>query len=166
MIDIGLPLRFSFEFDALYQRLGFTSIQGSSLGSSITRERANSWEFPLILKYRLPGLVVHPYVGAGYAPRAVHGTSIASGYYLSGVTGTTNNYTYFFNQHSDTHYSVTHGVVVSGGVNLDISHVRFSPELRYVHWNEPFLNQPGSASSSQFNSSQDEFFVLLGIAWR
>jgi hypothetical protein len=165
MVGIGLPLRLSFEFDALYRRFGFTSSQGGCCGSSITRERANSWEFPMILKYRLPGVVVHPFVGAGYAPRTVHGTNVSSGYYLSGVTGTTSNYTYFFNQRSDTSYAVTHGVVASGGVTVDIGHVRFSPELRYVHWNAPFLNQPASASSSQFGSRQDEVFVLLGIAW-
>jgi len=161
MVEIRLPLRLSFEVDALYRRFGFTGYASSALANSITRERANSWEFPMILKYRLPGVGAHPFVGVGYAPRAVHGTDVSSGSYLSSPS----TYSYFFNRHSDTSYSWTHGVVVSGGVNLGVGHVRFSPELRYVHWNAPFLNAVGGDGSFRFVSNQDEAFVLVGVSW-
>jgi hypothetical protein len=161
-VEIGLPLRLSFELEALYQRFGFTGYAGSELGSSITRERANSWEFPMILKYSLPVMpLVHPFVGVGYAPRTVHGSDVSSGSFLSSPSG----YTYFFNQHSDTSYSWTHGVVVAGGVNLGAGRMRFSPELRYVHWNAPFLNEIGGDGSFGFVSKQNELFVLLGVSW-
>jgi hypothetical protein len=115
----------------------------------------------MILKYRLPIALTHPFVGAGYAPRTIHGTDVSSGSYLSSPSG----YTYFFNRHSDTSYSWTHGVVVSGGVNWDAGHLRFTPELRYVHWSAPFLNEYGGDGSFRFVSKQDEVFVLLGISW-
>jgi hypothetical protein len=83
MVELRLPLRLSFEFDALYRRFGFTGYQSlDDLANSITRERANSWEFPMILKYNLPGVLAHPFVGVGYAPRTVHGTDVSSGSYL------------------------------------------------------------------------------------
>jgi hypothetical protein len=159
-VEIRLPARLSFEVDALYRRFGFTGYASSELANSITRERANSWEFPMIVKYRLPSAPAHPFAGVGYAPRTIHGTDVSSGSYSS-----PSGYTYFFNRHSDTSYSWTHGVVVSGGVNLDAGHLRFTPELRYVHWNAPFLNQFGGDGSFRFVSKQDELFVLLGVSW-
>jgi hypothetical protein len=163
MVDIRLPVRLSFEVDALYRRFGFTGYTQSCCANSITRERANSWEFPMILKYSFPVVPAHPFVGVGYAPRTIHGTDVSSGSYLSGSSLST--YIYFFNQHSPANYSVTHGVVVSGGVNLGVGRVRFSPQVRYVHWNAPFLNEFGGDGSFQFVSKQDEVFVLLGVSW-
>src|SRR5580704_7591899 len=78
-VEIRLPLRLSFEFDALYRRFGFTGYETSCCGNSVTRERSNSWEFPMILKYRIPVVPGHPFVGAGYAPRTVDGTDVSSG---------------------------------------------------------------------------------------
>jgi len=167
MVEIRLLLRLSFEFDALYRRFGFTGYTRSVFGNSVTRERANSWEFPMMVKYNLPVILAHPFVGAGYAPRAIHGTDVSSGSFLSGISQDppASIFTHFFNQRSDTNYSLTHGLVVSGGVNLSAGHVRFSPELRYVHWNAPFLNDFGGDGSFQFVSRQDEFLVLIGLSW-
>jgi hypothetical protein len=121
----------------------------------------------MIVKYRLPVSLVHPFVGVGYAPRVIHGTDVSSGSYLSGMTSNPpmDIYTYYFNQHSNTNYSWTHGVVVSGGVSLGAGHVRFTPEMRYVRWNAPFLNSYGGDGSFQFVSKQDEVFVMLGLSW-
>lgn len=171
-VDIRLPKRLSVEVDALYQRFGFTGYENAccGLGSAIVRERANSWEFPAILKYHLPVRLAHPFVGAGYAARVVHGKDVSSGSYLSGITENPpmDVYTYFYNQRTPTNYSVTQGVVVSGGVSFGAGHLRFTPEVRYVHWNTPFLNQSedGGEASIPFVSKQNEVFVLLGLSWR
>ncbi len=162
-VEIRLPLRLSFEFDALYRRFGFTGYETSCCGSSVTRERANSWEFPMILKYRIPVVPGHPFVGVGYAPRTVHGTDVSSGV---GNVGFSTPPIYFFNQRFETTYPVTSAVVISGGLNLGAGHIRFSPELRYEHWNAPFLNEFGGDGSSRFVSNQNEVFVLLGVSWR
>src|SRR5580698_10624766 len=60
-LDIGLPLGLGFEADALYRPEGFQA-PGLSLSES-----GNSWEFPLLLKYRLPFPLVKPFLEAGYA---------------------------------------------------------------------------------------------------
>jgi len=158
-VEIRLPLHLSVEFDALYRRFGFTGDDYFFVGNIITRERANSWEFPMILKYRIPVVPGHPFVGAGYAPRTVHGTDVSSGYFNSDSV----RYV-IINERSDTSYSVTQGVVISAGLSLGVGPVRFSPELRYVHWIAPFLDEsfnPGNL----YLSRQNEVFVLFGISW-
>ena len=117
----------------------------------------------MILKYNPLAPLAHPFVGVGYAPRPIRGTDVSSGFFLSSLNPPMNSY--FFNQHSDTSYSVTHGLVVSGGLNLGAGHVRFSPQLRYVHWTAPFLDEVGGDGSFRFTSKQDEVFVLLGVSW-
>jgi len=167
MLELRLPWRLGVEFDALYRRFGYTSRFQSCCASSITRERSNSWEFPLIAKYRFPMPLAHPFAGVGYDPRTVRGADVSSGSYLSGITANppASIYTYYFNQRSRTHYPVTHGVVISGGIDLGKGRLRISPELRYVHWSAPFLDQTGGDGSYRIQSVQNEVFVLVGIAW-
>src|SRR5450631_3909309 len=82
-VEVRLPWRLSFEFDALYRDVGFTGYAGSCCGSSITRERDRSWEFPMIVKYHFRSVArLHPFAGGGYAPRIVHGSDVSSGSFL------------------------------------------------------------------------------------
>lgn len=166
-VELSLPLRLAVEFDALYRRVGYTGYSSTVLANSITRVRANSWEFPLIAKYRMPFFLVHPFVGVGYAPRTIHGNAVASGSYLSRLTQNppASVITYFFNQRTTASYSVTHGVVAAAGVDLHAGPIRLSPELRYVHWSSPFLNAQGGDGSFLFTSSQNEVFLMLGVSW-
>ncbi len=152
MLDVRFPLRLGVEFDALYRSFGFTSNFSSPLAYSIIRERANSWEFPLIAKYRPAMGLGKPFAGVGYSWRTVHGSRVSSGRYLSSQT--------------DLDYSTTHGLVVAAGVDLDSKHIRISPEFRYVHWNEPFLDPSGTVDDSYgIRSAQNEFFIMIGISW-
>ncbi|HYL36961.1 MAG TPA: hypothetical protein VEV17_13685 [Bryobacteraceae bacterium] len=166
--EVSLPLHLSFEFDALYRRFGFTGYQSSPLANSITRVRANSWEFPLLVKFHLPFALAHPFAGAGYAPRVVHGTAVSSGSFLSGMTSNPpmDIFTTFVSQRSSTGYAVSNGVVGTAGVELRAGPIHVSPQLRYVHWSAPFLDAAGGDGSFRFESTQDEFFVLVGVSWR
>ena len=167
MVDVSLPKHLSVEFDALYRRIGFTASSGSYLsGGSITRERANSWEFPLILKYHVPA-PIRPFVGVGWALRNVSGTDVSSGSVLTGITTDppSSTYTYFSNQRSPTSYSDTHGLVLAGGLDFNLGHVRLSPQIRYVHWVSAFENVHGSFSVTGYSSNQNEVFGVLGLSW-
>src|SRR5579864_2459048 len=128
MLELQLPGHFGVEFDALYRRFGYTSSFQSCCASAITRERSNSWEFPLIAKYRFPLPLAHPFAGVGYDPRSVRGSDVASGRYLSGFSANppADIYTYYLNQRTNTNYPVTHGIVISGGVDLGNRHLRIS----------------------------------------
>jgi len=166
-LEVRLPWHLSFEFDALYRRVGFLGYFNSCCANTLTGERDNSWEFPMLVKYHFPRVArlrLRPFVGTGYAPRIVYGSDISSGSYLSNFdTGAT---TYYSNVHRNVSYPVTQGLVVSGGVEFGAHHVLISPELRYVRWNAPFLNEFGGDGSYRFGSPQNELFVLVGIAWR
>ena len=54
MVDVRLPWRTAVELDVLYRAVGYTSTYSSWAGSGITRERSNSWEFPLIANIVFP----------------------------------------------------------------------------------------------------------------
>src|ERR1035437_232039 len=88
MIEVRLPFHFAFETDALYSRLGNTSYIPLIANESYIRTIANSWEFPLLVKYRSPVPRVHPYVSVGVAPRRSGGriSTIHYGFYPSDVT--------------------------------------------------------------------------------
>lgn len=49
-----LPLGFAVEFEALYRRQGYSVGWGSPLYTSSIREADNVWEFPLLVRYRIP----------------------------------------------------------------------------------------------------------------
>src|ERR1700747_286515 len=61
MLEIGLPFGFGFGVDALYRRQGYRTSFGNFAGSFSASERSNTWEFPLLLKYKLPFPILRPY---------------------------------------------------------------------------------------------------------
>jgi hypothetical protein len=85
-VDVSLPLKLCFEANALYTRLDYdhdsTSMSGVNVQPPITitytsSTRANSWQFPLLLKKEIPVGRVRPFGDIGYALRLcpVHRTS-------------------------------------------------------------------------------------------
>ena len=155
MIELGLPFGFAVEADALYSREGYSSSLNNNL-----RESANQWEFPLLLKYRLPVPVVKPYAEAGWEPRVGSGEVNNFGYYLNnGVTEV------FFSERYGVTWKTTYGVVIGGGVQFGIGKLRMSPEIRYLRWNSPAILQV-IADGPTFQSAQNEVDLLVGIGWK
>jgi hypothetical protein len=99
MLDLDLPLGLNVELDLFYRRLGYTDTQD---------HRTGSWEFPLLLKYRFPGVVVRPYAGGGWVFRNVGDIPRLS--------------------------AGSQGIVFSGGMYLKVPVVRISPEIRWTRW--------------------------------
>lgn len=61
MVEFKLPASLAIEFDVLYRRTGYTK-GGESFGlNTITQMRANTWDFPLLLKYYGSRGRVRPY---------------------------------------------------------------------------------------------------------
>lgn len=77
----------------------------------------------------------------------------------------TSTYTYYFNERFNPNYPVTQGLVVSGGLEFRAPHLLISPELRYVHWSQPFLYEFGGDGTFRYQSPSNELFVLVGLAW-
>ena len=153
-VEIRLPFGFGIEGDALYRHVsyGYTtaSIQsGTSLvpiGSGLPESASiNSWEFPVLAKYRLPFPVVRPYVDAGIA--------------FNKLTGLKNT---FLNTSGIANAPATSqtgkGFVFGAGVDFHVK-VHIMPEIRYTHWGETrFLDALGQVAGSQ---NQAEFLVGL-----
>jgi len=160
MVDLKLPLRLSLELDALYQPVGY-NVHNFDFTFVTSRERSNSWQFPIVAKYRLPGVLrIAPYVGVGYAPRLVYGSRVDGqiNYDLQG------HITAVSSTKLDTTYDTTHGLVIEGGVTIPVSHFHISPEIRYTRWNSPFLDHQGSHGFGYF-SQQDQVELLFGLTW-
>ena len=152
--EIRLMGAFALETDAIYKRVGrsqsysFLSPPVGSSSSFSSRERGNSWEFPVLGKYYFragsPGW--HPFVASGFAVQTTwlntRGTSILSG---------TNGGTYSFDAHSRTPLAV--GAIVAVGMQAKAGPVAFAPQIRYTRWGDPGNNMPKNRVSPMLGIS-------------
>ena len=159
-LEIGLPLRLEVEVDALYRREGYQASFSSQFYTAFYDERANSWEFPILLKYRFPSPVARPFLEAGYAPRVIHGSISSNG---------TDDFPFsapqYYASRASTNWPMSHGIVVGGGVRFAIGRLHLSPELRYTRWSNSAISGSYDDGPS-WQSTQNQVDVLLGIAWR
>jgi opacity protein-like surface antigen len=104
--DLNLPAGLGVEFDILYRRTGYTTT-ASTFG-------ANSFEFPLLAKYKFPGKLARLYVDGGFVFRSITDVPL-----LQDAT--------------------SKGFAFGAGIQYNLKLIKISPELRYTHWgNEPF----------------------------
>jgi hypothetical protein len=149
--EIRLPAQFAIEADALYQRIGQSGTFIDFAPSSsvfISRERGNSWEFPLYIKhyFRPSSESWQPFVGTGFAFRTVSGHVDDS----------------FFNIplpangkfRSDFRSPLDVGATVAAGVRFHYGPASFLPQVRYTRW---------SNEAGQINAN--EVTLLLGVAF-
>lgn len=155
--ELRLPLGLGVEFDALYRRLHYDGQSFSIDTFSTSRTTGNLWEFPLLLKYRLPTRIVRPYLDAGVAWDSLTGleqtvtTTVIPTRMSSSVT-TSNP--------SELQHNTTIGFVA--GIGLDI-HVllHISPEVRYTRWNSRNIID----AVGLLQSKQDQAEFLVGITF-
>jgi hypothetical protein len=162
-IEVGLPHRFSLEFDALYHRQGFfcTFYDRGAFIYHTYGERDNVWEFPVLLKYRLRGRAMNPFVEMGVTPRTMRGriTDISQDAF-SGL-GPPSSSTYA------TSYSPTVGFVSGGGIEFHVGHISLAPQVRYTRWfATPVWGADGSRIGGIFSSNLNQLDLLVGINWK
>ena len=154
-VDVALPFKLRFEANALYTRLDYDStIMGVD---TFTRSatRANSWQFPLLLKEEISVGRVQPFADVGYALRHVAGTShTVNIVFPTFITDRTVNPPELVN-------TWVNGFVAGGGLAFQSGPLKFSPEVRYTRWADP--NFRSVNRSFQSNLNQADF--LLGVAW-
>jgi hypothetical protein len=148
-LDIGLPFHFGIEVDALYRRQAYDTSFSNNVYNGTSQERANSWEFPMLLKYRLPFPLLKPFVEAGYAPRVINGTIHS---FANGIT-------------QSTDWPTSQGFVIGGGVQFGIGRLRLSPAVRYTYWTNHAITVIFN-DGPQSQSSQNQADFLLGITWK
>ncbi|PYT31528.1 MAG: hypothetical protein DMG58_12010, partial [Acidobacteria bacterium] len=65
-IEVHFPFGFGVEFDALYRKFHYDA-SSNLVDAVVNGKAANAWEFPILLKYRVPGVIVRPFLDAGFA---------------------------------------------------------------------------------------------------
>ncbi len=158
-VEVRLPHQFAFEIDALYSRLGNTLFVPLVMNEFFARTRANVWEFPLLVKYRLPVRHVQPYAVVGFAPRHASGEVVTTGYTPVTInTSATYRYT-------DYWHATDHAWVAGGGVEFGTRHLRIAPEVRYLRRNVP-ANPVSGDLANWLAVPENEVRVMAGIGWR
>jgi|SRR4026208_863510 hypothetical protein len=146
-IELRFPAGVGLELDALYRRFDYRASE-TILTSVFNNKANNSWEFPLLLKYRAPGVIVRPFVDAGVAFEHWRGLRQVTD--ALGVTSTS----------SEVKVTNT-GVVLGGGLEIRLPVIRVSPELRFTRWGAKDISELGSV----FRSNQNQAEVLIGITF-
>ncbi len=165
--ELKLPFSFAFEADALYRRTGYDMTVRDFGLTSGTQVRANSWEFPLLVKHYMgPSLLpLRLYLSGGYVVRktsgvdgSVHtfGTDSVSGQ----VIDTTAHYDGSYLRQDDP----THGLAVGGGARLHLGPLHISPEIRYTRWAGIALSDQQSHGVFA-QSTQNQLDVLVGLTF-
>ena len=160
-LELRLPHGFGVEVDALYQRLGMaetTAAQGWIVYRDI-HISANSWEFPLLAKYRLPRIrSVHPYIAAGPSFRAVSGVSVSTLNYCAPgfCTATGPVHTSDDSHLGDRSHA---GMVIGLGSHFRLGRIHIWPEGRYARWRADYMPDP------YLYSNQNQVYLLMGITF-
>lgn len=136
-IEIHLPLNLSVQFDSLYRPLNPT-ITNTIFPNTVftTSATLNSWEFPLLAKYRLPMHLIKPFLEAGPSFRRVQSFA------------------------GDSPHLSRAGFTAGGGVEFRLGPIKIAPEIRYTRWGSD-SNLSSSAFNPEFNVNQAEGLVGL-----
>ncbi|HUS06298.1 MAG TPA: hypothetical protein VMZ52_08385 [Bryobacteraceae bacterium] len=141
-VGVRLPMGFSIEGDALYNRRTL----GLGLGGSTNLStHSDWWEFPVMAKFTAGHGVIAPVVGAGVSVQHIANFGSVPSYLFSGSTNAN---------------SV--GFVASGGVAFRVGAVSVTPEIRYTRWNG------GNFAQSLLNTltgGRDQAQFLVGFTF-
>lgn len=154
--ELKLSHGFSVEFDALYRRLGTSRLYSYFQYHYYSRDRSNSWEFPILAKYS-SGTKLKPYISGGYAVRAIKGSGYTDT--LNGSNGSVSRSTY------STEYKDSSGLVVATGVEIRLGSLSFSPEFRYTRWFNKSREYFSQYLGLRENSTQSQAEILMGLSW-
>lgn len=151
MVDLRLPAGFGIEFDALYTKANFSSVLSGAGSVATSVFDTDSWEFPLLLKYKFGkasavAASVKPYVEAGASFRR-----------LSDVK---NIGTFITGNRSGTLDRNNTGFTAGAGVEIKALFIRIAPELRFTRWGTDHFTE-GLGSIFKTNRNQGQFLVGL-----
>jgi opacity protein-like surface antigen len=133
-VELRLPAHLVIEIDALYRSYEYRRVV-----PTLSTQTANSWEFPVLGKYKLLGGPIRPYIEGGVAFSRL--TDIPDVVELKNR----NNY----------------GVVLGGGVEFHLGIIRITPEIRYNGWTLRNFTTP----LGQLQSNRNQAAVLVGIGF-
>ncbi len=140
VVELGLPLGIGVEADLLYRRLHYDS--------STSRTTGQVWEVPILAKYRFPGALLRPFIGAGLSFRR-----------FARIDQTTQSSS--TNQPPEVRGRAAIGATVGAGLELHLPVVRLSSEIRYTRWGSTSIRATLGGLTTQLNQAD----FLLGITF-
>jgi hypothetical protein len=144
-VELRLPFGLGLEADALFRHFQYNG-STNAVDELLRSTASNAWEFPLLVKYRTPGVFVKPFLDGGVAFDHWSG--------LRQITAPVGALT----SSSGTSGSNA-GFVVGAGIELHLPLIRLSPEIRYTRWGAANVTDLGGALRS--NQNQAEFLIGL-----
>jgi hypothetical protein len=146
-LGVRLPLGLSVTGDALFTRLSLSANSGAPGSISAS---ANSWEFPVLLRFTAGSGPIAPFIGAGVSVRHLSDFGDIGPF----LTNSANN-----NSIVD---GPAVGFVMGGGLQFHAGPLHLSPEIRYTHWGS---NQISSAFNNVIRTNDNEGQILVGITF-
>lgn len=128
-VELHLPFRLGIGFDALYRRVNYESTEIVGGAVTATRTTGNSWEFPLLLRWRFSGAPITPFVNSGVAFRHLSGLRQVRSFFTDGTPSAVET-----DRPPELENRTSPGFVAGGGLELRAGPVRISPEIRYTRW--------------------------------
>jgi hypothetical protein len=150
-VEVRISPHFSAGADALYRRLGYSSLRSAGSASFFENSSTAHWEVPVYLKYRRAEGTIRPFVlgGAAFEHATVSGTAGCTGdAMLCGEIG--------IGAHELKSSSWGGGYLVGGGIEFRVGRIVFAPEFRYTRWVRGYFSGAGS----------DQPAVLFGIRFQ
>ena len=163
----------SVELDAMYHRIGYADTTTGCSGLtgaciySHTEVAGDSWDFPLMAKYRPFQRPARPFIAAGPVLRylgPVHAsgeTTVTAPAFGASAPSTTTNTAIDTASPPELVTRTYMGATASIGVEFGSGHVRWQPEFRWTHW----IGNVGN-DEYQLNFPPDEVQLLLGVRFR
>jgi len=150
-LRVGLPRGLGLDVEFLYKRLDF------GFASDPARIVVHRVELPLLARYVLPGLPVHPFAHVGMSFNRV----IAAGYpnVCAGTTADKGFYCIGGNPVAQLRHRQTHGPVLGAGLDFRIGVLRLIPELRLTRW----VDRNFETRDSSLRSNLTQVELLLGL---
>ncbi len=133
-LDIHLPASFALEVDALYRSYSFT--QTTPYVSAATS--VSSWDFPVVLKYKMLHGPVRPYIEGGLAFNHLSVSDVPELLHRS-----------------------SGGITLGAGLEIHALRLRISPEIRY----EGFLLHNFSSAGDLLQSNRNQVLFMVGIGF-
>ena len=156
VVQFKLPLHLGLEFDALYRRYGYTSSTGGVDTIADRATVANTWEFPVLLKFRVFGGPLSPFLLAGPNFRYIAGANQNTT--LRVFPGNRVNATSSLAQELENRFAA--GFSAGGGISVGPRYLRVEPQFRYSRWGwENFVSSPADIFKS--NNNQVDFLLEL-----
>ena len=149
-VELRLPFGLAIEADALYRKMHYSGTFVSSLTTTDVETSGNTWEFPLLAKYRFGSHgIAKPFVDGGFSWNRLSGLTetvraAATGESIRRASNTT-----------------LRGLVLGGGVDIKFLFIHVQPEIRFTRWGAKRYFEVGDYFDH--NKNQAEF--LLGISF-